>query len=261
MTYEIVKYNSKGSQGHLWIPENPIGAIIFWHGNDEKASFGGVNLVLKHGPPKLYAAGYQSPFILFAPQCTQGGWYVENVTEAIKYFDEVCKRFGVTQRHCTGLSMGGHATYDCARWSYQNGFPIGFFKTYGVVCGWGDAMINDPRPYQGTKWKLWHGTEDKTITYDRGVKLYENLKKILPDTEFVKLDGVKHDAWTYAYNVNRPDNYFKFIEENTSVTTPEETIAVLKAHVNDLTAQVGALTAETTTLKGKITQIVNIASK
>ena len=47
--------------------------LVFLHGAGERGD--NLDLVKKHGPPKLIEAGKQFPFIVLSPQCPDGQWW------------------------------------------------------------------------------------------------------------------------------------------------------------------------------------------
>src|SRR4030066_1336392 len=88
--------------------------ILFLHGAGERGN--DLNLVKKHGLPKIIEQQKDFPFIVVSPQCPQGQWWTEKVEVLINLLDEIVNRYNVdTERiYLTGLSMGGYGTWTLA---------------------------------------------------------------------------------------------------------------------------------------------------
>ena len=76
-------YEQKGS----W----PV--LLFLHGSGERGD--NLDLVKKHGPPKLIAGGKQFPFIVVSPQCPNGRWW--DPMELATLLDEIGEKYKVDQ--------------------------------------------------------------------------------------------------------------------------------------------------------------------
>ncbi|HUG20786.1 MAG TPA: phospholipase, partial [Planctomycetaceae bacterium] len=79
--------------------------VLFLHGAGERGN--DLELVKKHGPPKLIAAGKEFPFIVVSPQCPENRWW--EPIELVALLDDVSSRHKVDpdRIYVTGLSMGG----------------------------------------------------------------------------------------------------------------------------------------------------------
>src|SRR5262245_8694670 len=77
--------------------------LIFLHGSGERGD--DLELVKKHGPPKLIAAGKDFPFIVVSPQCPKDKTW--EAFELVALLDELGRRHKVDpdQVLVTGLSM------------------------------------------------------------------------------------------------------------------------------------------------------------
>ena len=62
--------------------------LLFLHGAGERGD--DLNIVKKHGPPKLIEAGQQLPFIVVSPQCPKNGWW--EPLEVKTLLDEIAER-------------------------------------------------------------------------------------------------------------------------------------------------------------------------
>jgi len=104
--------------------------LLFLHGIGERGD--NLDLVKKHGPPKLIAAGKQFPFIVVSPQCPNTHWW--DTAELTALVDEIGKKYKVDQDriYLTGLSMGGFGTWALAAYQPNR------FAAIVPICGGGD---------------------------------------------------------------------------------------------------------------------------
>ncbi|HTO94351.1 MAG TPA: PHB depolymerase family esterase, partial [Bacteroidota bacterium] len=105
--------------------------VLFLHGAGERGTR--VELVKRHGPPKLAAAGRQFPFILVSPQCPEDEYWSVPVLKAL--LDRILATYRVDRSriYLTGLSMGGNGT-----WRMAMAYPD-LFAAIAPICGWGDT--------------------------------------------------------------------------------------------------------------------------
>jgi len=79
--------------------------VLFLHGAGERGD--DLELVKKHGPPKLPAEGKDFPFIVVSPQCPKDRWW--EPLELLALLDDIESKYKVDadRMYVTGLSMGG----------------------------------------------------------------------------------------------------------------------------------------------------------
>jgi poly(3-hydroxybutyrate) depolymerase len=111
--------------------------LLFLHGAGERGN--DLNLVKKHGPPKLMEQGKEFPFIVVAPQCPSESWWTEELDALAALLDEVQSRYAVDpdRVYLTGLSMGGFGT-----WTLACRYPERF-AAIAPICG-GGAWFRAP---------------------------------------------------------------------------------------------------------------------
>jgi predicted peptidase len=168
--------------------------ILFLHGAGERGD--DVNLVKKHGPPKLVeGSGNDSParkFIVVSPQCPPNKWWEPR--EVITLLDEVSQKYSVDpdRVYLTGLSMGGFGT-----WETSARYPERF-AAIAPICGGGD-----PRRVRSLKdmpvW-VFHGDKDPTVPVQRSIEMVDALKQAGNDAKFTRYPNAGHDSWTETYN-------------------------------------------------------------
>ena len=112
-----------GEGGKKW----PL--MMFLHGAGERGS--DLNLVKKHGPPRLIAEGRSFPFIIVAPQCPlERTWEPWLLTVLL---DQITAAHAVDEDrvYVTGLSMGGFGTWGLATHAPDR------FAAIAPICGGG----------------------------------------------------------------------------------------------------------------------------
>jgi predicted peptidase len=177
--------------------------ILFLHGAGERGD--DVNLVKKHGPPKLVDGKTDlavKDFIVISPQCPPNKWWQPH--EVIALLDEVAKGHAVDadRVYLTGLSMGGFGT-----WETSARYPERF-AAIAPICGGGD-----PRRVRSLKdmptW-VFHGDKDEAVPVQRSIEMVEALKQIGNDVKFTRYPEAGHDSWTESYN--NPELYAWFLK-------------------------------------------------
>ncbi len=168
--------------------------VLFLHGAGERGD--DLELVTKHGPPKVVRAGKNLPFILIAPQCPVDSWW-ESTTQVIALttlLDQVqaAHRVDADRVYCTGLSMGGYGT-----WRLACEYPSRF-AAVAPVCGGGrpflaKAMKNIPA------W-VFHGAKDPVVPLSESEKMVDALKRAGGTVEFTVYPDALHDSWTATYD-------------------------------------------------------------
>lgn len=163
--------------------------LLFLHGKGERGD--NLELVKKHGPPKLIAAGKALPFIVVAPQCPScQSWESFELTALL---DEIIEKYKVDHDriYVTGLSMGGFAT-----WALAARTP-GRFAAILPVCGGGDP--SQAERIAGTPAWVFHGGKDEVVPLATSQKMIDALKKNSGKAKFTVYPNAGHDAWTETY--------------------------------------------------------------
>jgi poly(3-hydroxybutyrate) depolymerase len=181
-------------------PEGPRWPLlVFLHGAGESGD--NIELVKRHGPPKLIEQGKHFPFVVLSPQSPGFGWNVDAVAALI---DEIVAGYHVDpdRVYLTGLSMGGFGT-----WSLASRYPSKF-AAIAPICGGGD-----PRWAESLKelpiW-VFHGAKDPVVPLERSERMVEALKKLGADVRFTVYPEAGHDSWTETYN--NPELYQWFLQ-------------------------------------------------
>ena len=173
------------SQAKAW----PL--MLFMHGSGERGT--DIEVVKKHGPPKLVAAGKQFPFILVSPQCPPNKWWEADTLVAL--LDDIQAKYHVDpdRIYVTGLSMGGFGTWDLVR-HYPDKFAA-----IVPICGGGDPQF--VKRYAHVPVWVFHGEDDHTVPIKRSEEMVDALKNAGdPEVKFTRYPGVGHDSWVKAYD-------------------------------------------------------------
>ena len=91
-----------------------------------------------------------------------------------------------------GLSMGGYATWDLLE-------RCGNIFAAGVpICGGGNYY--NGAAYKDIPIKIYHGTVDTTVSFSQSELMYNAIVKAGgKKVDFIRLEGVAHNAWQYAF--------------------------------------------------------------
>jgi predicted peptidase len=191
--------NDSGSTSSMgfwtWLPkaEKPASGwplMVFLHGAGERGS--DLNLVKKHGPPKL--AG-QEPvmdrFFMLAPQCPTGRWW--DVVAVKDLIDQTLASQPVDPKrvYITGISMGGFAT-----WALLKDYPT-LMAAAVPICGGGDPA--SVARFSSVPVWAFHGDKDEAVPAQRSIDMVEALKQAKGDIRFTLYPGVTHDSWTRTF--------------------------------------------------------------
>ncbi|MFC1476880.1 prolyl oligopeptidase family serine peptidase [candidate division KSB1 bacterium] len=195
LLYLPVDYDSKGEAQPL---------MLFLHGAGERGD--NIELVKKHGPPKLLEQGRQFPFIVVSPQCPAGAWWPPGALDLL--LKEICGRLNVDENriYLTGLSMGGYGT-----WALAVEYPERF-AAIAPVCGGGDPEKADTIKHLPA-W-VFHGGKDTVVPIERSREMVDALKKAGADVQFTIYPEAGHDSWTETYN--NPELYEWFLKHRRS---------------------------------------------
>ena len=177
--------------------------ILFLHGAGERGT--DLNVVKKHGPPKLVDGKTQVPvadFIVVSPQCPPNKWWQPH--EVIALLDEVSQKHSVDpdRVYLTGLSMGGFGTWDTAARYPER------FAAIAPICGGGDPRR--VRSLQNMPAWVFHGDKDEVVPVQRSIEMVDALKKLGNEPKFTRYPEAGHDSWTETYN--NPELYEWFLK-------------------------------------------------
>lgn len=190
----------------LYLPDNyqerdawPL--LLFLHGSGERGD--DLELVKKHGPPKLIEAGKQFPFIVVSPQCPKNRRW--EPIELVALLDDLEAEHKVdSQRiYVTGLSMGGFGTWELASYAPDR------LAAIAPICGGGEKYW----ARQFSRLPVWafHGAKDTAVPPERSQRMIDELKKLGAEPKLTIYPEAGHDSWTESYE--NPQLYEWLLEQ------------------------------------------------
>ena len=118
--------------------------------------------------------------------------------------------------YVTGVSMGGYATWDILE-RYGKTFAAGV-----PICGVGDETM--AHFLKDIPIRIYHGTAAPTVSFNASQKMYDAIKGAGGTmVALYALDGVKHNAWDYAYSDR---DFFSWLLAQTNAKKGVETYEV-----------------------------------
>jgi predicted peptidase len=165
--------------------------MMFLHGKSQWGD--NLELVKKHGPPKMIAEGKSFDFIIVSPQCPNDIFWPEQTDVLINLLDEVESKYRVdTDRvYLTGLSMGGFGT-----WTLAEKYPQRF-AAIAPICGSGEQYL----AYRLKNVPVWafHGARDRLVPVQRSQEMVDEVKAAGGDAKLTIYPDAEHDSWTQTY--------------------------------------------------------------
>jgi predicted peptidase len=166
--------------------------LVFLHGSGERGD--NLELLNKHGPPKLIAAGKKFEAIVVSPQVPDKNiWNAHGVKALI---DDLAKkqRVDTSRIYLTGISMGGFGTWDTAL-----AYPDTFAAIVPICGGAGVGFVMADRIKDLPCW-IFHGDKDGAVSVDFSIRMHNALQKAGSQARLTIYPGVGHDSWTQSYD-------------------------------------------------------------
>jgi predicted peptidase len=166
--------------------------ILFLHGAGERGS--DLELVKKHGPPKIVEQRKDFPFIVVSPQCPGSSWWTDEIEVLTSLLDDVTGRYQVdaTRIYLTGLSMGGYGT-----WSLAAAHPERF-AAIAPICGGGKRFMAGS--LKNVPVWAFHGAKDNLVPVKESEEMVQAIKAAGGDAKLTVYPDAGHDSWTATYN-------------------------------------------------------------
>jgi len=182
----------------LYLPENydqnknyPL--IVFLHGAGERGD--NLELVKKHGIPKIVETEQNFQFIVVSPQCPKNSWWAMFSEELFELLKNIEDDYSIDKNriYLTGLSMGGFGTWDMAV-KYPNKFAA-----IAPICG-GLEDTDEVRKLVHIPIWVFHGAKDAVVPIKASEELVDVLKECGGNVQFTIYPELEHDSWTETYN-------------------------------------------------------------
>lgn len=166
--------------------------ILFLHGAGERGS--DLNLVKKHGPPKIVETRKDFPFIVVSPQCPADAWWTSEIDGLINLLDDVVANYNVDKEriYLTGLSMGGYGT-----WALAAEYPERF-AAIAPICGGGRRIMAEK--FKDVPVWAFHGAKDPVVPLKESEDIVNAIKERGGDAKLTVYPEAGHDSWTETYN-------------------------------------------------------------
>lgn len=181
---------------------------LFLHGSGER----GRNLkkLLAYGPPRQVSDGREFPFILVAPQCPpHDRWNVRLLTGLI---DEIERTYAIDPDRIvvTGVSMGGHGTWELGVTIPER------LAAIAPVCGWGDP--SQACALRSVPVWAFHGAKDDVVPLGGSQVMVEAVVACGGQARLTIYPNAGHDSWTPTYN--NPEVYEWLMAQRRARTSP-----------------------------------------
>lgn len=171
--------------------------ILFLHGAGERGD--NLQLLRKHGIPRIVSEMADFPFITISPQCPENDWWLNRLQDLKFLLDTVVKQYRVdaSKMYLTGLSMGGFGT-----WHMAVEYPD-LFAAIAPVCGGGLGILGFPeRVLEIKDLPIWafHGGKDNIVSVEESRILIRTLKDAGGNPMLKIYPEAGHDSWTETYS-------------------------------------------------------------
>lgn len=193
-------------QYSLFLPEDYVDyqvwpMIVFLHGAGERGT--DLELLKKHGVPKIVARKSDFPFVVLSPLCPKGQWWdVDDLMQLIDMIVNTCD-VDSSRVYLTGLSMGGFGT-----WEMACKYPEKF-AAIAPISGGGEPIDAKANLKDMPIWAF-HGARDIIISVNRSKEMVEAVKSVGGNPKFTIYPDASHDAWTATYD--NPELYEWFLK-------------------------------------------------
>ncbi len=179
---------------------SPWPLVLFLHGAGERGD--DLELVKKHGPPKLVDADQAFPFVIVSPQVKENSWWDSAYLLAL--LDEVEATYNIdpARIYLTGLSMGGFGTWDLAMRAPER------FAAIAPICGGGFRWT--ACQLKNTPVWAFHGAKDQVVPLGESEQMVEAVNACDGNAKLTIYPDANHDSWTETYD--NPELYSWFLK-------------------------------------------------
>jgi len=169
--------------------------IFFLHGRGERGD--DLELIKKHGIPRVTAEREDFPFIAVSPQCPITSWWPVDTSALNGLLDEIVLRHRVdTHRlYLTGISMGGYGV-----WRLALDYPERF-AAFAPICGPSVLNLDNIGLLKSVPMWVFHGAKDSVVPIGHSERMVGALKEIQADNlQYTIYPDGEHNVWTETYN-------------------------------------------------------------
>lgn len=167
--------------------------LVFLHGAGERGD--DLNLLKKHGPPKLIAAGQKFEAIVISPQVKSGEYWNPHGVKALVDVIKKSHRVDDYRVYLTGISMGGFGTFDTI-----TQYPTTFAAAIPICGGAGINVVKFGAIKDMPIW-IFHGGKDPVVPVQFSEMAMNWFKREkAPNVKLTIHPDAQHDSWTQTYD-------------------------------------------------------------
>lgn len=178
-------------------PDQRWPLILSLHGAGERGD--DLDLLKRHGIPKLVDSRPDFPFVALSPQCPADCTWTSQVDLLLALLDGVVAELAVDpdRVYLTGFSLGGYGTWHLATLHPRR------FAAIAPICGGGDWIYGYPErvcALKGLPVWAFHGARDPLVPLSESSKMVEALQACGGNVRFTIYPDAEHDSWTRTYD-------------------------------------------------------------
>jgi predicted peptidase len=185
--------------------------ILFLHGRGESGD--NLNIVKRHGIPRVIEEAEDFPCITVSPQCSANTDWVTLIRPLMSLLSSIIEEFQVDQQriYLTGLSMGGRVT-----WALAVEYPE-VFAALIPICGRVpdvDQFMEKVKVLKDVPIWVFHGAKDSTVPIENSESIVAALRAVQGNVSYTVYPDADHDSWTETYS--NPELYRWMLSQSLS---------------------------------------------
>ena len=185
--------------------------ILFLHGRGESGD--NLNMVKRHGIPRVIEEAEDFPCITVSPQCPANTDWVALIGQLMSLLSSIIEEFQVDRRciYLTGLSMGGRGT-----WALAVEYPE-IFAALIPICGRVpdvDQFMEKVKVLKDVPIWVFHGAKDSTVPIENSESIVAALRAVQGNVSYTVYPDADHDFWTETYS--NPELYRWMLSQSLS---------------------------------------------
>ncbi len=189
----------------------PWPLMLFLHGRDESGD--GLNILKRHGIPRVIEEAEDFPCITVSPQCPADTDWVALTEPLMALLHSITEQFQIDRQrvYLTGLSMGGRGT-----WALAVEHPE-VFAALTPICGRVpdvDQFMEKVKLLKDVPTWVFHGAKDPRVPVENSDSIVAALRAAQGNVKYTVYPDSEHDSWTETYN--NPELYRWMLSQSLS---------------------------------------------
>jgi len=185
--------------------------ILFLHGRGESGD--NLNIVKRHGIPRVIEEAEDFPCITVSPQCPANTDWVVLIGPLMSLLSSIIEEFQVDRQriYLTGLSMGG-----CGTWALAVEYPE-IFAALIPICGRVpdvDQFMEKVKVLKDVPIWVFHGAKDSRVPVQNSESIVAALRAVQGNVSYTVYPDADHDSWTETYS--NPELYRWMLSQSLS---------------------------------------------